>query len=156
MVCQVLLNSYLEVAALIQSVWGAKDSHLPVVEVRLSHQSDAEAFQRLLLQGFQLHHQGLLGTRGCLVGHVNPTSDTGGEVKGHQLLMVITPVTWYLIFLYLIYNPIQSIHFSKGSYLSTTHYGSGEKAKAEQITDLVINSFQTQEPWPPKLARSVV
>lgn len=75
------LKSYLEVATLIQGVWGAKDSHLPVIEVRLSHQSDAKAFQRLLLQGFQLHHQGLLGTWGCLVGHVNPTSDTGRKVK---------------------------------------------------------------------------
>lgn len=70
------MTSYLEVASLVQGVWGAKDSHLPVVEVRLGHQSDAEAFQGLLLQGFQLHHQGLLGTRGCLVGHVNPTSKT--------------------------------------------------------------------------------
>ena len=45
-----LLTTYLKVASLIQGVWGAKDGHLPVVEVRLSHQSDAEAFQGLLLQ----------------------------------------------------------------------------------------------------------
>lgn len=90
-------KAHLKVASLVQGVWGAKDSHLPVIEVRLSHQSDAEAFQWLLLQGFQLHHQGLLGTGGCLVGHVNPTSDTGRKVKGLHQLMVMTLVIWYLI-----------------------------------------------------------
>lgn len=78
--------SYLEVASLIQGVWGPEDGHFPIVEVRLLHKSDAEALHWLLLQRLQLHHQGLLGTRGCLVGHVNPTSDTSGKVKSRGIL----------------------------------------------------------------------
>lgn len=68
-------GAHLKVASLVECVRWAKDGHLPVVQVGLLHQRDAEALHRLLLEGLQLHHQGLLGAGGGLVGHPNPTAD---------------------------------------------------------------------------------
>ena len=102
--------SHLKIAPLVQGVWGPEDGHLPVVEVRLLHQSDAEALHRLILQGLQLHHQGLLGTRGWLVGHGDPTSDTddhkeeeGGKEKKKNSLMTFSGFNLMKAFFFLYY-----------------------------------------------------
>ena len=72
--------AHLKVASLIECVWWTKDGHLPVVQVRLFDQCDAESLHWLLLKRLQLHHQGLLGAWGGLVGHSYPTFHTNMNV----------------------------------------------------------------------------
>lgn len=70
-------STHLEVATFVKCVRGSKDGHFPIIQVRLLHQSDAKAFHWLLLEGFQLQHEGLLGAGHLLLCHVDDVATQG-------------------------------------------------------------------------------